>query len=86
MLTQIFLWWAIYDVISTAGTADSSGGPDGQIAGYRYGDMVAYYLMVTIGRAFSSMPGLTSGIANQIRSGEVKKVSDSTRRHAWGVC
>ena len=72
-LTQIFLWWAIYDVISTEGSADSSGGPDGQIAGYRYGDMVAYYLMVTISRAFSSMPGLTSGIANQIRSGEVKK-------------
>lgn len=72
-LTQIFLWWAIYDVISTEGSADSSSGPDGQIAGYRYGDMVAYYLMVTISRAFSSMPGLTSGIANQIKSGEVKK-------------
>ena len=72
-LTQIFLWWAIYDVISTQGSADSTDGPDGQIAGYRYGDMVAYYLMVTISRAFSSMPGLTSGIANQIRSGEIKK-------------
>lgn len=61
-LTQIFLWWAIYDVIT---------GDD--IAGYEYGDMVAYYLMVIISRAFSSMPGLTSGIANQIRNGEVKK-------------
>ena len=45
-LTQIFLWWAIYDVISTAGSADSAEGPDQAIAGYRYGDMVAYYLMV----------------------------------------
>ena len=72
-LTQIFLWWAIYDVISTAGTADSAEGPDQAIAGYRYGDMVAYYLMVIISRAFSSMPGLTSGIARQVRDGEVKK-------------
>jgi len=61
-LTQIFLWWAIYDVVSS-----------GDIVGYKYGDMVAYYLMVIISRAFSSMPGLTSGIANQIRSGEIKK-------------
>lgn len=72
-LTQIFFWWAIFDVVSTAGTADSTEGPDGQIAGYRYGDMVAYYLLVTISRAFSSMPGLTSGIANQVRDGEIKK-------------
>ncbi len=72
-LTQIFLWWAIYDAISTPGTADSAAGPDEDIQGYRYGDMVAYYLMVTIARAFSSMPGLTKGIANQIRSGEIKK-------------
>ena len=64
-LTQIFLWWAIYDVVQSSGRDD--------IAGFKYGDMVAYYLMVIISRAFSSMPGLTSGIANQIRSGEVKK-------------
>lgn len=68
-LTQIFLWWAIYDVISSR----SDQTLDGQIAGYRYGDMVAYYLLVTITRAFSSMPGLTSGVARQIRSGEIKK-------------
>ena len=48
-------------------------GPDGKIAGFSYGDMVAYYLLVIISRAFSSMPGLTSGIANQIRNGEIKK-------------
>ncbi len=72
-LTQIFLWWAIYDSISTVDEANADAAPEGEIVGYRYGDMVAYYLMVTISRAFSSMPGLTSGIANQIRSGEVKK-------------
>ncbi|MEM7452809.1 MAG: ABC-2 family transporter protein [Planctomycetota bacterium] len=72
-LTQIFLWWAIYDVMSSNGSADSTGGPDGEIAGYRFGDMVAYNLLVIISRAFSSMPGLTTGIANQVREGEVKK-------------
>lgn len=64
-LTQIFLWWAIYEVVQTSGRGD--------IAGFGYKDMVAYYLMVIISRAFSSMPGLTRGIANQVRSGEVKK-------------
>ncbi len=64
-LTQIFLWWAIYDVVANKGS--------NSIASYRYGDMVAYYLMVTISRAFSSMPGLTRGIATQVRSGEIKK-------------
>jgi len=72
-LTQIFLWWAIYDAVSTPGTADSPGGPDGEIAGFRFGDMIAYYLLVIVSRAFSSMPGLTSGIANQVRNGEIKK-------------
>ena len=68
-LTQIFLWWAIY-----AGAAESSAaGTENEIAGYRYPDMVAYYLMVIISRAFSSMPGLSSGIARQVRDGEVKK-------------
>ncbi|MDA8564321.1 ABC-2 family transporter protein, partial [Mariniblastus sp.] len=70
-LTQIFLWWAIYDVISD--NPQSGDNPNGEIAGYRYGDMVAYYLLVIVSRAFSSMPGLTRGIANQIRSGEIKK-------------
>lgn len=81
-LTQIFLWWAIYDVVSdqassAAGqpTGAASGGqmPGGDIAGYRYGDMVAYFLLVTVTRAFSSMPGLTSGISRQIRNGEINR-------------
>jgi ABC-2 type transport system permease protein len=72
-LTQIFLWWAIYDAVSDGATAGTSEMPDGQIAGFRYGDMVAYYLLVTISRAFSSMPGLATGIALQVREGEIKK-------------
>lgn len=65
MLTQIFLWWAIFESIGDD--------KEGKIASYSYHDMIAYYLMVNISRAFSSMPGLTSGIANQVRNGEVKK-------------
>ncbi len=79
-LTQIFLWWAIYDVVaSNAGLTPASSGsgsakmPGGNIAGYQYGEMVAYYLLVTVSRAFSSMPGLTSGISRQIRSGEINR-------------
>ena len=72
-LTQIFFWWAIFDAVATEAAVESGARPDGEIAGYQYGDMIAYYLMVIISRAFSSMPGLTSGIANQVRSGEIKK-------------
>ena len=35
--------------------------------------MIAYYLLTMVSRAFSSMPGLASGIARQIRNGEIKK-------------
>jgi ABC-2 type transport system permease protein len=35
--------------------------------------MVAYYVLTYVSRAFSSMPGLATGIAAQIRTGEIKK-------------
>src|SRR5262245_65542751 len=35
--------------------------------------MVAYYLLAMIARAFSSMPGLASGISRDVRDGTVKK-------------
>ncbi len=35
--------------------------------------MISYYLLTQISRAFSSMPGLASTIALQIRNGEIKK-------------
>jgi len=43
------------------------------VAGYTYGEMVAYYLLTQISRAFSSMPGLATNIALQVRNGEIKK-------------
>ena len=69
IVTQIFLWWAIFQ----ARLAAVAEGESETIAGYDYHDMVAYYLLTMISRAFSSMPGLASGIALQIREGEIKK-------------
>jgi ABC-2 type transport system permease protein len=68
IITQIFLWYAIFDSI---GTAD--GEKPVTIAGFGFRDMVAYYLLTMIARAFSSMPGLASSIAGQIREGEIKR-------------
>ena len=62
IITQIFLWAAVFESVG-----------DGRVAGYTYSNMVAYYLLTMMSRAFSSMPGLTSGVAAQIRSGEIKK-------------
>ncbi|MDZ4781430.1 MAG: ABC-2 family transporter protein [Planctomycetia bacterium] len=66
IVTQIFLWGAIFASMG----ANQSGD---ELAGYKYSDMIAYYLLTMVSRAFSSMPGLASGIALQIRNGEVKK-------------
>ncbi len=67
VVTQVFLWGAVF-----AGMGAAANG-SGQIGGFNYSDMVAYYLLAMVGRAFSSMPGLPSGIALQIRNGEIKK-------------
>lgn len=61
IMTQVFLWTAVFESVGKA------------IHGYTRDEMIAYYLLTMLGRAFSSMPGLASGIANQIRSGEIKK-------------
>ncbi len=68
IVTQIFLWYAVYDSIGKAVGEDAAN-----IGGYRFEEMVAYYLLTMIGRAFSSMPGLASGISRQIREGEIKR-------------
>lgn len=65
IVTQIFLWGAIFAV----GTDREQS----SIAGYSYNQMISYYLLAMVGRAFSSMPGLASGIARQVRDGSVKK-------------
>jgi ABC-2 type transport system permease protein len=67
IITQIFLWWAVFESI---GGGDRT---EGSIVGYSFENMVAYYLLTMVTRAFSSMPGLASGIAGQIRNGEIKK-------------
>ena len=69
IVTQIFLWSAVFESVARP---QSDGGPT-ELGGYRFADMVAYYLITMIGRAFSSMPGLASGIAQQIREGEIKR-------------
>jgi ABC-2 type transport system permease protein len=66
IVTQIFLWAAVFSA-----AADARRGS--QIAGYSYHEMIAYYLLTMITRAFSSMPGLASGIARDIRDGTIKK-------------
>jgi ABC-2 type transport system permease protein len=62
IVTQIFLWYAIFSAIDR-----------NELAGFRYEQFVAYYLLTMVSRAFSSMPGHASGITRQIRDGEVKK-------------
>jgi len=62
IVTQVFLWYAIFETLGNT-----------SIAGYKYEEFVAYYLLTMVARAFSSMPGLSSQIAGQIRSGEIKK-------------
>ena len=69
--TQVFMYWAIYETLQEGTNAD--GSLNGSISGYTFYNLIAYLLLVTVTRAFSSMPGLTSGIANSVRNGEVKK-------------
>ena len=62
IVTTILLWRAIYD-----------GAAVGNIGGMTYTTMVSYYLVTMITRAFSSMPGLASGIATDVREGDLRK-------------
>ncbi|HVU88855.1 MAG TPA: ABC transporter permease, partial [Pirellulales bacterium] len=61
-VTQVFLWSAVFSASNRR-----------TLAGYTYEEMVAYLLLTNVSRAFSSMPGLASTIALQIRNGEIKK-------------
>src|SRR5580658_6755945 len=62
IVTQVFLWGAIFQGVTS-----------GKIAGYSNDDMIAYYLLTMVGRALSSMPGLAGGIARDVRDGTIKK-------------
>ncbi len=66
IVTQVFLWSAVFSA------AEHAFGKN-EIAGYSYNEMIAYYLLTMVSRAFSSMPGLASGIARDIRDGTIKK-------------
>jgi ABC-2 type transport system permease protein len=66
LVTQVFFWGAIFAAVTEV-TGKST------VAGYTYEEMVAYYLLTQISRAFSSMPNLANGIALQIRDGQIKK-------------
>jgi len=62
IVTQVFLWTAVFSATSR-----------GEIAGYTRNDVIAYFLLTMLTRAFSSMPGLATGIARSVRDGSVKK-------------
>jgi ABC-2 type transport system permease protein len=66
IVTQVFLWSAVFGAMEAAGGSQ-------EIVGYSYRDIIAYYLLTMIARSFSSMPGLATGIARDIRNGTVKK-------------
>jgi ABC-2 type transport system permease protein len=62
IVTQVFLWTAVFAATTRT-----------DIAGYSRTDIVAYYLLTMVTRAFSSMPGLAGGIARSVRDGSIKK-------------
>lgn len=62
VITTILLWQAVFK-----GTQRKS------IAGFSENRMIAYLLLIHISRMFSSMPGLSSAIARDIREGTIKK-------------
>jgi ABC-2 type transport system permease protein len=63
MITTILLWSAVYE----------GSGQDRLAGGYTLRQMISYLLLIHISRMFSSMPGLSSGIAHDIRDGQIKK-------------
>ncbi len=69
IVTQIFLWTAIY--AATAETNDGQG--EKELGGYGKSELIAYFLLTMVSRAFSSMPGLAGGVARSIRDGSIKK-------------
>jgi len=62
IVTTIALWRAVY-----------AGAGREEIGDLHYGEMVSYYLIVMISRAFGSMPGLASTLASDIRDGNLRK-------------
>jgi ABC-2 type transport system permease protein len=66
IVTTILLWRAIYHVSDPSSETTQYGG-------LTYENVVAYYLLTFVSRAFSSMPGLAAGIARDVREGTIQK-------------
>lgn len=62
LVTMYFLWQAIF-----------AGSGRDRIASYTADTMIAYYILVQVARSFSSMPGLASGLAREVREGRINK-------------
>lgn len=62
IVTTIYLWRAVY-----------AASEEDEIGTLEYPEMIGYYLLVMVSRAFSSMPQLSWTIAQDIREGELNK-------------
>ncbi len=62
IITTILLWRAIYN-----------GAKVGEVGGLAYTQMVGYYLLIMVTRAFGSMPRLAGTVAIDIREGGLRK-------------
>src|SRR5947209_3559485 len=69
LITTFLLWEAIYEGANTRKLSSE----EHKIVGFTRDNMIAYLLLVQISRMFSSMPGLATGIARDIRDGNLKK-------------
>ena len=72
IVTQIFLWTAVYQAVSQNPALPNT------VAGYTRPEIIAYYLLAMVGRAFSSMPGLASSRCATISS-NCRRTSSATR-------
>ena len=62
MITSILLWKSVY------GSSEQDS-----LSGFSFKQVIAYLLLVNISRMFSSMPGLATGLARDVREGSIKK-------------
>lgn len=74
IVTQIFLWGAIYGIHTSA--------PLKSIKGYSYQEMVAYYLLVMVGRGILQYAGTGKRNCQRCAGWHYQKVSGSTYRYA----
>lgn len=71
VLTTVLLWHAVYE--GAALKNPPKPGEELRLGGFTHDEMIAYLLLIHISRMFSSMPGLATGIARDVREGGLKK-------------